>query len=479
MGWGVKNSSIVNANQYRTHKSKKGIAMSNNNHEAIFFDVHCHAMNLSHPGLVTFVRRFVKNLVHRRRKRKDFPVLLLSPLIAIARCIIGLIIIGKFLLGSFLKIELYYGRRKGFGARLWQWIANQEFVRRVANLLCIMEQDIGEFFMLMEQDVLKVMNNDRAIVLHDQPEKAGLTKLILTPLIMDFGQTRDAWFVRTHYPISHKPVDEQIIDVLNGIQWYKSKSGAFLEIYPFLGINTANYSLDGLQKRLATSFGACQNCFGEERLKKLSEHCGKFSGKINDIGNFSFAGVKVYPPLGYDPWPDHSDEELEKVKTLYGFCIDNRLPITAHCSQGGFCVLGKKNAAAFTSPDRWEKALKAFPGLKLDLAHFGGGIADKNSEWMDKVTCLVQNYENVYTDFACQCFIEKNYQFLGDYLDAHKNDPTPFALEDKVLFGTDFMINLFWIDSYEDYLKQFIETEHLKGYKHKFCSENPYRYLFG
>jgi Predicted metal-dependent hydrolase of the TIM-barrel fold len=448
--------------------------------ETIFFDVHCHAMNLSHPGLVVFVRRFINTLIRNRGTHKNFITFMADTVIGAWRLVIGLVIAGKFLICSLLKIEFYQGQRKGFLARAWQLFANQKYVQRVANLLCIMEQDMGEFFTLMEQDVLKVMNDDRAIVLHDQPENPkGFTKIVLTPLIMDFGHKQDSWLVKTHYKILHKPVDEQIIDVLNGIKWYRSKSGAFLEMYPFLGINTANYSLEELQKRLAISFGAYKNCSGEERLKKLSEQCGKFTGKIDDIGDFNFAGVKVYPPLGFDPWPDHSDEELDKVKMLYGFCIDSRLPITAHCSQGGFCVVDKKTANTFTSPDRWEKALKAFPALKLDCAHFGGGIVDKNSAWMNKITYLVQHFENVYTDFACQCFNEKNYRFLGGYLDAHKNDPAPYKLEDKVLFGTDFMINLFWTDSYEDYLKRFIETDGLHGYKHNFCCDNPYRFLFG
>jgi hypothetical protein len=37
--------------------------------------------------------------------------------------------------------------------------------------------------------------------------------------------------------------------------------------------------------------------------------------------NYIFAGIKLYPPLGYDPWPA-KNEEREKVKLLYHKCLE-------------------------------------------------------------------------------------------------------------------------------------------------------------
>lgn len=112
-----------------------------------------------------------------------------------------------------------------------------------------------------------------------------------------------------------------------------------------------------------------------------------------------------------------------------------------------------------------------FSALKLNLGHYGGGIVDKNELWMNKITDLILAYENVYTDFACQCFEKKDYSPLLKYIKKYSKS----KLEDRILFGSDFMINLFYIDSYENYLKHFFKF----GYKRKFCNENPYRFLFG
>jgi hypothetical protein len=316
-----------------------GAYVTNPSHESIFFDVHCHALNLSHPGLVVFVRRFVTTLIRRKGSHKGFYAFTRNMIHMTWRISYCFFILCKFLINALRKRGSYHGKKKGFLAWIWRCFAELKYVQQVANLLCIMEQDMGEFFMLMDADARKVVRS-----------KVGFEKVALTPLIMDFecdpaNEKKRAYrqFVKTKYPLAAKPVDEQILDVLNGIKSYVKKGGSFLEIYPFLGINTTNYATkEKLRERLHRCFGNYKSLSGEERFAKLSENSGKFTGNIENIGDFCFAGVKVYPPLGFDPWPEDFPEELEKVKTLYGFCLENRIPLTTHCSEGGFCVVDKK-----------------------------------------------------------------------------------------------------------------------------------------
>ena len=52
--------------------------------------------------------------------------------------------------------------------------------------------------------------------------------------------------------------------------------------------------------------------------------------------------------------------------------------------------------------------------------------------------------------------------------------------ESKILFGTDFIINLIWSDSYNQYLENLLETPHLTDHQKELISEkNPEKFLFG
>jgi hypothetical protein len=113
---------------------------------------------------------------------------------------------------------------------------------RFKNLIAAMENDIGSYFIMVEECIKEHVMKDRNIKIGDQT----YDKIVLTPLIMDFGCQR-VFYENIHYnrkPI-RMPVVEQVIDIFNGIRRYKEKSRYdLLEIYPFMGINTKNYTLD-------------------------------------------------------------------------------------------------------------------------------------------------------------------------------------------------------------------------------------------
>jgi len=54
------------------------------------------------------------------------------------------------------------------------------------------------------------------------------------------------------------------------------------------------------------------------------------------------------------------------------------------------------------------------------------------------------------------------------------------GIGDGLLFGSDFLINLLWSPSYNDYLCNFLETPYLtEEQKMAMCATNPERFLFG
>ncbi|GAH83666.1 unnamed protein product, partial [marine sediment metagenome] len=61
-----------------------------------------------------------------------------------------------------------------------------------------------------------------------------------------------------------------------------------------------------------------------------------------------------------------------KVKLLYKTCVERNIPITTHCSNGGFKAAS--NPQELTDPgNNWAKVLKKYPDLKINFAHFGSG----------------------------------------------------------------------------------------------------------
>ena len=186
---------------------------------------------------------------------------------------------------------------------------------------------------------------------------------------------------------------------------------------------------------------------------------------------YAFAGIKVYPQLGFDPYPDYDDDKLKKVQELYRYCVEKRIPIITHCSDGGYKT--KKDNNDLTSPlKKWKKVLDYYPDLTLNFAHFGHQ-ADKKREWRDEIIRLAEKYPNIYTDISCNDMSEKYYKDLKDDL---KKNP---HLQNKVLFGSDFALNMLASNSnsYTDSLSKFAEAE--LEHQDRLCNHNSERFLFG
>ena len=133
-----------------------------------------------------------------------------------------------------------------------------------------------------------------------------------------------------------------------------------------------------------------------------------------------FIGVKLYPPLGYKPIGNRNKSVEDAMLGLYEYCCRDHappIPITAHCSWSAGVYSSeyvpgvpdiKNHYRDHADPAYWRTVLDQFPGLKLDLAHFGGlgewearakGVApDKN--WVDAIVQLMDTYDNVYTDLS-------------------------------------------------------------------------------
>ena len=176
-----------------------------------------------------------------------------------------------------------------------------------------------------------------------------------------------------------------------------------------------------------------------------------------------FAGVKIYPPLGYLPY----DAGLTKI---YDYCVKYGKPVISHVSHGPvyyrgdiddgmisksrinkdiFRSLYKDNPwSYFTHPLHYEVLANDFPTLRIDMAHFGGEdewklylndswhLNDPNPElerqsWFSIILKLIKKYPNLYTDVA-YTLCDPAYQPL-----LHTVLQDRLA-RDKILFGSDY-----------------------------------------
>jgi predicted TIM-barrel fold metal-dependent hydrolase len=198
----------------------------------------------------------------------------------------------------------------------------------------------------------------------------------------------------------------------------------------------------------------------------------------------NFAGVKMYCPNGYSPLDPRLDD-------VYLYCLDHHIPITAHCSYGGFATLENKvdvqgaiykdnqviphngelkftkkiiqsggveeRALALNHPDLWNAVLNKYKGLKLNLAHMGiRGVDDfdERYEWSNLIIKMMLEHENLYTDLSCMS-VKESIAYLWD--SGTKADPEcdfNLKITDRIMFGTDFWLSMLFKDL-KLYMKDF------------------------
>jgi hypothetical protein len=190
------------------------------------------------------------------------------------------------------------------------------------------------------------------------------------------------------------------------------------------------------------------------------------------VGERGFIGVKLYPTMGFLPlgnsdllakdfpphlrqaFPGHAlGEALDGVlRDLYAWCKVEEVPIMAHCSDSygadpSYTVRG--------SPESWNAALKDYPGLRLNLAHFNDfdkGFATKNhpmpklsETWEWKMAKLIQDHPTslVFADLSYSRRVllgrdDNERKEVVRMLTAVKGEFS--LLSSRLLFGTDWTL---------------------------------------
>lgn len=142
-----------------------------------------------------------------------------------------------------------------------------------------------------------------------------------------------------------------------------------------------------------------------------------------------FLGVKLYPPMGFLPlgnaelpigaYPAWAADEPyagefgplldEALRALYRFCVEHDVPLMAHCAPsnaaGASMIVGggEESYAQRAHPFGWARLMAEpeFSGLRLNLAHFGGGRdPGETAEWRSVIGQMMDAHPNVYADLS-------------------------------------------------------------------------------
>lgn len=165
------------------------------------------------------------------------------------------------------------------------------------------------------------------------------------------------------------------------------------------------------------------------------------------VGAGGFRGVKIYPNLGYYP----NDPKLMEV---YQICQDNNVPVMSHCTPHGMWKNGLSEAERIerSHPRNYEDILWKYPGLRLCLAHFGGGEEwrkhltgrverlGSDRAWVKYIADIIRSddFPNLYTDISYTLFTPKLANLYFDFFDYLKVLLADSRVREHVLFGSDY-----------------------------------------
>lgn len=354
------------------------------------------------------------------------------------------------------------------------------------NLLSVMENDPAGMLMLLEDDLAGHFGSSadppaRPLFSEARAELFGETwdAWLLCPLVMDFSNSGhsipDIYYARQ----ARKPLIEAVREMFTAISGYRrERPKGRLVVRPFLGVDPAGLTMNQTEDLLYRFLGTY--------ARKEKAQLAAFRAMKNWRGDplkpprNSFTGIKLYPPLGFDPWPDPA-EARDKVRLLYSFAEGSHIPITVHCDDEGYRTIPLGLSHRRTTPGRWFEILEEYPELIVNFAHFGHrylAAGEAREAWSRTIVELMARWPGVYADVSFVGADPAYWDHLARILDGLP-EALIHSVRSRLMFGTDFFLCLGKCRSYLDYLRGFADSCLDRQLKRAMLHDNPYRFLFG
>lgn len=240
---------------------------------------------------------------------------------------------------------------------------------------------------------------------------------------------------------------------------------------------------------------------------------GSFSLVKRAVEEHGCLGVKLYPPMGFaalgnagitganganfwnrdwlPTWTNTPDlgSRLDAAMTrLFRWCEDNGVPVMAHTNQSNGVAPDFQELAG---PGFWQKALIAFPNLRVNFGHFGGASSD--SSGLDRArlfaklmgTAAEPPGRSAYADagFFAEV-IKQRPDLLASLrtLYTETKDKGDAALANRFMYGTDWEMTLTegTVDAYlSDFIELFDELEQRDDFRAAGLTDLAHRFFGG
>lgn len=250
-----------------------------------------------------------------------------------------------------------------------------------------------------------------------------------------------------------------------------------------------------------------------------------------------FLGIKLYAPVGFSPTSPVLFGTDREDDCLYRYCSENAIPITAHCSPGGFASFANKvtvhghiqvnegveieiegmqgpvgsdgvceingrvlfstsveqhgleamvaeRSRTLNHPNIWRRVLEKYPELYLNLAHFGGQADmclyagdshDSGHGYIPWSSYIVELMEE-YPNVYTDVACYNDSDAVGLFKKQIYDAMLSRNVKRKVMYGSDYNVLMLSESSVSDYLHDF---KRIFGKEfEKISKDNPNRFLF-
>lgn len=238
------------------------------------------------------------------------------------------------------------------------------------------------------------------------------SEILITPLIMDFDCIENV----EPNDLNFSNLELQTKRLQDTIRELDAKECLKIKIYPFIGFDLRKLILsrDPFSKQFKNYKPHLTNKELNKNLEDFKTLWKKYSTQ-SELKNGDILGIKLYPPIGFNPYPDN--EEIKKIyRKFYQWCVKEDIPITVHCQKGSYSAAKNQDQInKFADPKNWLKLFEnesTLQDLRINFAHFGGddGVEDMidgfsrkkidKSSWTYTIIKLLKTYKNTYSDIS-------------------------------------------------------------------------------
>jgi hypothetical protein len=297
--------------------------------------------------------------------------------------------------------------------------------------------------------------------------------IVMTPLAMDFDCVKQACGERCTTctgricPLYSGEADTQPHDPSAKRQYERLRSAIDglggnsltvqnknVKVFPFLGLDLRKLTPDN-----TIAFAGVRNHWQTVGVEKADRKKG-----FLEIENGRALGIKLYPPIGFSPYPDE-DVALKKYLEFYDWCIEEQIPLTVHCQPGSYSVdRDQDNVDEDAHGENWLKLFQHWESgkfkvngdireLRINFAHFSGekclrklvksGRTRKNSDyrWARALVQMLKTYPCAYADISAYDWssrkeYKENFSRLIE-MDVQGAFGDGYPLIEKLMWGSD------------------------------------------